>query len=98
MNPANPLPLAEASQHSGFLFNEMLFGLAMVAFAVLMVMERVQPYRKFTNKISKESFVTNTTAFLFNNIILTVLRASSLFFIAQRFSSFGLLSDLGNGP
>lgn len=99
MSPAEtPVPLAEASQHASLLFNEMLFGLAMLAFAVLMVMERIQPYRKFTNKISKESFVTNTTAFLFNNIILTALRASSLFFIAQRFSGFGLLSEMSNGP
>ncbi|MFZ2450471.1 MAG: sterol desaturase family protein [Methylobacter sp.] len=102
MSPAeNPLPLAEASlqgHESGIMFNEALFGLAMVAFVVLMVMERVQPYRKFTNKVGKESFVTNTSAFLFNNIILTLLRASSLFFLAQRFSSFGLLSGFENGP
>ncbi|MBT9098059.1 sterol desaturase family protein [Methylovulum psychrotolerans] len=99
MSPAeSPALLAEASQQASLLFNEVLFGLAMLAFAVLMVMEHIQPYRKFTNKISKESFVTNTTAFLFNNIILTALRASSLFFIAQRFSGFGLLSEMANGP
>ena len=33
-----------------------------------------------------------------NNLILTVLRASSLFLVAQQFASHGLLSGLENGP
>jgi len=37
------------------------------------------------------------TAFLVNNLILTVLRASSLFLIAQQFSSYGLLAGLDDG-
>lgn len=32
-----------------------------------------------------------------NNVILTTLRASSLFLVAQQFSSYGLLSGLDNG-
>ena len=80
------------------LFNEELFGLAIVAFLLLLVMEKIKPYRAFPQKINKESFVTNTTAFLVNNLILTVLRASSLFLIAQQFSSYGLLGSLENGP
>jgi len=82
----------------GLFFNEALFGLAIAAFLVLLAMEKIKPYRVFPQKISKESFVTNTTAFLVNNLILTVLRASSLFLIAQQFASYGLLSGLENGP
>jgi sterol desaturase/sphingolipid hydroxylase (fatty acid hydroxylase superfamily) len=62
------------------------------------VIEKIKPYREFAAKVYKESIVTNTTAFLVNNVILTVLRASSLFLVAQQFSSFGLLGGLENGP
>ncbi len=89
----------ENTGNSGdLLFNGVLFALAMLAFLLLLVMEKVKPYRDFPNKINKESFVTNTTAFLVNNLILTVLRASSLFLVAQQFASYGLLSGLENGP
>lgn len=78
--------------------SQVLFGLAILAFIALVVIEKLKPYRRFTDKIDKESFVTNTTTFLFNNVILTVLRATSLFFVAQQFSSHGLLSEMGNHP
>jgi sterol desaturase/sphingolipid hydroxylase (fatty acid hydroxylase superfamily) len=85
------------STASGLVFNEVLFGLALLAFVILLVMEKAHPYRQFPNKIYKESFVTNTEAFLINNVILTVLKASSLFLVAQKFSSHGLLADMDNG-
>ncbi|MDD5228573.1 MAG: sterol desaturase family protein [Methylococcales bacterium] len=83
--------------NSGLIFNEVLFGFAILAFFVLLAIEKKKPYRIFSPKIAKESFVTNTTAFLVNNLILTVLRASSLFLVAQQFSSYGLLSRLDDG-
>jgi len=79
-------------------FNEALFGLAIIAFIVLLIIEKKKPYRNFPSKIYKDSLVTNTTAFLINNLILTVLRASSLFLIAQQFAHYGLLGNLENGP
>ena len=88
----------ETSQNNGIFFNEALFGLAIVAFIFLVVLEKRNPYRKFSQETFKQSFVTNTTAFLVNNIILTVIRASSLFLVAQEFASHGLLSSLDNGP
>lgn len=90
--------IESANNSSDLLFNEALFGLAIVAFFLLLIMEKIKPYRHFPQKISKESFVTNTTAFLVNNLILTALRASSLFLVAQQFASHGLLGDLENGP
>ncbi|MEE7626861.1 sterol desaturase family protein [Methylobacter sp. Wu8] len=87
-----------ANNGGDLLFNEALFGLAILAFLLLLVMEKVKPYRDFPQKINKESFVTNTTAFLVNNLILTVLRASSLFLVAQQFAAYGLLGGLENGP
>lgn len=82
----------------GLLFNEALFGLAILAFVMLLVIEKTKPYRYFPTKTYKESFVTNTTAFLVNNLILATLRASSLFLVAQQFANHGLLSGLANGP
>lgn len=79
-------------------FNEALFGLAILAFILLLAIEKKYPFRHFSAKIYKESFVTNTTAFLVNNLIITALRASSLFLVAQQFASFGLLGGLDNGP
>lgn len=82
----------------GLIFNQILFGLAIAAFIVLLVIEKAKPYRQFSAKIAKESFVTNTEAFLINNLILTTLKASSLFLVAQQFASHGLLSGFADGP
>lgn len=79
------------------LFNESLFALAIMAFMVLLVFEKIRPFLKFDSKTYKESIFTNTSAFLINNVILTTLRASSLFLVAEQFSSFGLLSGMSDG-
>ena len=79
------------------LFNESLFGLAILAFVILLVFEKLRPFRHFDKKTYKESILTNTSAFLINNVILTTLRASSLFLVAQQFSSLGLLSSMQDG-
>ena len=88
----------EHTKESDMAFTGALFALAILAFLILLVIEKFKPHRSFSQKIYKESIVTNTTAFLVNNVILTILRASSLFLVAQQFSSFGLLSGLQNGP
>ena len=84
------------NETSYMLPSQVFFGLAILAFMVLLVMEKLKPYRLYNNKVHKASIVTNTTAFLFNNVILTALRATSLFFVAQQYSSHGLLSGIGN--
>lgn len=88
----------ETANHAELLIIQLLFGLAILAFLFLMVLEKRRPYRFFTKKVYLESIVTNTTAFLVNNVILTILRASSLFLVAQQFSSVGLLANMQNGP
>lgn len=80
------------------LFTQALFGLALAAFFLLLIAEKYKPYRSFPSKIYKESVVTNTTAFLVNNLTITALRATSLFFIAQQYASHGLLGGMDNGP
>lgn len=88
----------ESADNAGLVFNQVLFGLAILAFIFLLIMEKKKPHLEFPQKVYKESLVTNTSAFLINNMILTVLRASSLFLVAQQFSSYGLLGNLDNGP
>ncbi len=88
------LPITE----DGLLFNEVFFAVAMLAFVWLVILEKKRPLLHFPQEIGKGSYITNTTAFIFNNFILTVLRASSLFLVAQQFSSIGLLSGLSSGP
>lgn len=88
----------ESLSSSGLIFNQALFGLAILAFIGLLVIEKRSPYRRFTRGVNRQSFITNTTAFLLNNLILTALRASSLFWVAQSFAGHGLLSGLDNGP
>jgi hypothetical protein len=42
--------------------NEVLFGIALLALVTLVVMEKLQPFRRFNSTVVKKSFVTNTTA------------------------------------
>lgn len=88
----------ESGSAGSMLFNEIFFTLAILAFLFLLVLEKKKPYLCFQPKLYKESIVTNTTAFLVNNLILTILRASSLFLIAQQFAHYGLLGSMENGP
>jgi sterol desaturase/sphingolipid hydroxylase (fatty acid hydroxylase superfamily) len=83
---------------NGLIFNQALFGLALLAFVALLIIEKRKPYRRFPRDVHKHSFVTNTTTFLANNLILAVLRASSLFWIAQQFAGHGLLAGMSDGP
>lgn len=80
------------------LVSNIFFGIAIVALLCLLAAEKFRPYQKYTAAIAKESVLTNTTAFLFNNVILSLLRASSLFLVAQDFSGHGLLHGLEEGP
>jgi len=80
------------------LFNEIVLLLAIAAFVLLLVLEGIKPHRSFARKENKNSLVTNTETFFFNNLILATLRASSLFFIAQQLPHYGLLSGLDTGP
>ncbi|MGD0961748.1 MAG: sterol desaturase family protein [Methylomonas sp.] len=85
------------NHNSDILYIEALFAISILAFGLLLSVERIKPCRIYPNKIYKESILTNTSAFLINNLILILIRASSLFMLAQQFSGLGLLSGLENG-
>ena len=82
----------------GLLFNEIFLIIALISFVILLAMEGAKPYFRFDHKVAKKSIATNTSTFIFNNLILTALRASSLFFIAQQFADVGILNTMHNGP
>ena len=72
--------------------------LAFMALFGLMYAEKKNPYRQFDKATARESILTNLSAFLFNNVALTLLRATSLFLVAQKFSGLGLLNIMPEGP
>lgn len=76
--------------------NDVLFILVLTAFVLLLALEILRPYRNYGAKVAHDSFVTNTTAFLFNNILMSLLSASSLFVVAEHYGRGGLLSGLDN--
>jgi sterol desaturase/sphingolipid hydroxylase (fatty acid hydroxylase superfamily) len=86
------------TEPQGMLLNEIFLLLAIAAFVVLLILEGIKPYRQTDKQTKRNSLVTNSTTFIVNNLILTALRASSLFFVAQQFSQFGLLGGVDNGP
>lgn len=93
-----PAVINSQAESGDLAFNELFFGIAILAFVALVIMEKKRPYRHFSLQAGKQSFFTNTTAFIFNNVILTILRASSLFYVAQQYSGMGILSGISNGP
>jgi sterol desaturase/sphingolipid hydroxylase (fatty acid hydroxylase superfamily) len=75
-----------------------LFTIVLAVFALLLVIEKWRPYKKLASASLKQSFSTNTSAFIFNNIIMNILSVSSLLVVAENYSHYGLLSRLDDGP
>ena len=75
-----------------------LFAVVLAMFFLLLVLEKWRPYKKIASSGLKQSFSTNTSAFMFNNIIMNFLSVSSLLIVAQNYSHHGLLSSLEDGP
>ncbi len=77
--------------------NILLLG-AFALFIGLLIAEKRHPYKKFAGAGLKTSFSTNTSAFLINNVIMNFLSVSSLFVVAEHYSSYGLLAGMKDGP
>ncbi|PPD42701.1 MAG: fatty acid hydroxylase [Methylocystis sp.] len=71
---------------------------ALCLFSALLVLEKRRPLYQFSGKGLKTSFSTNTSAFLVNNVIMNVLSVSSLLLVAGRYSHYGLLGGVADGP
>ncbi len=75
-----------------------LFIAVLMLFIALLVMERRRPYMKTPNSRLRESFSTNASAFLFNNVVMSVLSVSSLLVVAENYAGYGLLARMDDGP
>lgn len=87
-----------AAQEFAESISNVSISLALISLFLLLVLEKKRPKILFPKALSKQSLFTNFTAFLFNNIVLTLIRATSLFFVAQEFAGHGLLSGMQEGP
>ncbi len=65
---------------------------------ILLLAEKMRPYKPVPTSSLRESFTTNASAFLFNNLVLNALSLSSLFVVAQRYGAHGLLHGIGGWP
>ncbi len=74
-----------------------LFGAVILLFGLLLFLEFRHPYNLASAKALKQSHATNTSAFLFNNVIMSILSVSSLLVIAAEYSQNGLLAGLPDG-
>jgi sterol desaturase/sphingolipid hydroxylase (fatty acid hydroxylase superfamily) len=75
-----------------------LLAMAGAVFVLLFAVETKRPYKKFSASALRRSFSTNTCAFLFNNIVMSVLSLTSLLAAAANYSNSGLLASLADGP
>lgn len=74
-----------------------LFGALIVLCGLLLLMEVRHPYNKVAAKVLRQSHATNTSAFLFNNVIMSILSVSSLLVVAAEYSQYGLLGGFPDG-
>src|SRR4029077_7518553 len=74
-----------------------LFGALIVLCGLLLLMEVRHPYKTVAAKVLRQSYATNTSAFLFNNVIMSILSVSSLLVVAAEYSQYGLLGGLSDG-
>jgi len=80
------------------LISNIFITIAFLSLFILLALEKKNPKVTFTKTTSKESVFTNLTAFFFNNVVLTLVRATSLFFVAQEFAGHGFLHGMEEGP
>ena len=78
------------------LFNQWVMLIAFLTFIVLAFREAFTPLIQFDRKTTRDSIATNSSAFIFNNIVLSLFKVSSLFYIAQEISYLGFLSETEN--
>jgi len=68
----------------------------LIAFVVLSALELNYPKRGLSLKQSRQSYRTNVGLFVFNSIVISLLSATPLLMVAERYSDRGLLSYIAN--
>jgi len=68
----------------------------LIVFAVLLALEISYPKRKLPFKQFRQSYQTNASLFVLNNIVISLLSAAPLLMVAENYSDQGLLSYISN--
>ena len=68
----------------------------LMAFVILATLEFQAPREKQPKKYLRESYKTNFSLFIVNSIAMSLVSASSLLILAERYSDKGLLNTLSN--
>ncbi len=68
----------------------------LIVFAVLLALEFSYPKRKLPFKHLRQSYKTNVSLFIVNSIVISLVSASSLLVLAERYSDKGLLSHISS--
>lgn len=75
-----------------------LLFLTLILFAVLVKIEKNIPFLKDPPDKVRESYTANFKLFIFNEIALAILSVESLYLVVDKFSGYGLLSGMADGP
>jgi sterol desaturase/sphingolipid hydroxylase (fatty acid hydroxylase superfamily) len=70
--------------------------LILIAFAVLFALEARFGYRKTPAKVTRQSYGANTTTFVLNDTLMSLLSVSSLLLVAERYGDMGILAQISN--
>jgi sterol desaturase/sphingolipid hydroxylase (fatty acid hydroxylase superfamily) len=90
-NPASGITLQPLG---GWVSDDVLALVLIVALVGFAIVELRKPYLRPGIKVIKNSYLTNVSLFLFNDITLSVLSIPALFLAAQQFAGLGLLSRM----
>ena len=75
---------------------EVLALTVLMAFAILSILEFHAPSEKLPTKHLRQSYKTNMSLFMVNSIAMSLVSASSLLILAERYSDKGLLNTLSS--
>lgn len=75
-----------------------LLFLTLILFAILIKVERSMPFLKDPPRKVLESYRTNFKLFMFNEIALAILSVESIYLLVDKFSGYGLMSGMADGP
>lgn len=87
-------PLLSAVYSQGPVSDDWLALIMIVALVAFAIVELKRPYLRPGIKVVKDSYLTNVSLFLFNDITLSVLSIPALFLAAQQFAGLGVLSAM----
>jgi sterol desaturase/sphingolipid hydroxylase (fatty acid hydroxylase superfamily) len=68
----------------------------LMVFAILITLERRAPKEKLPTKYLRQSYKTNLSLFIVNSIAMSLVSASSLLILAERYSNNGLLNAISS--